>query len=239
MPFHLAGHTAWPVVVVAVGSLMVAHAHPTLLTVVRHVPPTMAFQASGGLFLAFLSVYSFLTDDMVISKYHVSILWPGHDCKYVPTHLVRSPTICWFDPMGPQNCLAGQPVHLLDFMEVGVGVGSEVERYKLYDKQVCLGLQGGIWCEPSQEGGLVGRATKPGSHLSTVHLHQEATIVEPPGANESVLGGASCIAVMRHARQRPGPGFRSGWVRFGVWGSKQTWLQRAGHCADSSFVSGI
>ena len=62
---------------------MAAHACPAdvegLLAVVQHVPPAVAIQASGGFFLAFFGVDSFLTYDKAIGEYCVGIFGFGHN----------------------------------------------------------------------------------------------------------------------------------------------------------------
>ena len=71
MFFGLALYASQPVLVVAGGGAMVAHARPAyvegLLAVVRHMAPPLAFQASSGFFLTLLSIHSLLTDDETIS----------------------------------------------------------------------------------------------------------------------------------------------------------------------------
>ena len=72
-----------------------------LLAVVQHVPPAVAFQTSGRLFLALLGVDSFLADDKSIGEYHISIGRLCHNNEYVAACLIRGPTVCWLNPSGP------------------------------------------------------------------------------------------------------------------------------------------
>ena len=99
MTVHPARDAYWLVVVGAVGSAMVACACAThaerLLAVIRHVPPAMALQTSGRLFLALLGVNSFLADDKSVSEYHISISRLCHNNEYVAACLIWGPTVCW------------------------------------------------------------------------------------------------------------------------------------------------
>ena len=130
MPLCSTGHAPWPQPQGAVRCSVPSCAGSARvlceLAVIGQVTPPLAFQTAGGLLLAFLCVYVFLTDDQTVCEYLVRNISSRSDENDVTACLVAHSPVCWLDPARTEYGAIWQSIILFHLVDLHLLVWLEV-----------------------------------------------------------------------------------------------------------------